>query len=99
MQNRLNTNGSQSDFVHPKYPTLFGDVTAYQNSSGLISYETNLGRDLFHCVQNPDPDISQHLLDVNGNLTLKEMDKFDIVMQKVKGSSSSYSVYKDEIKD
>ena len=35
------------------------------------------------------------LFDVNGNLTLKEIDKFDIVMQKVEDSSSSHPVYKD----
>jgi len=38
-------------------------------------------------------------LPINGNLTLKEIDKFDIVVQKVEGSSSSHPVYKDEIKD
>ena len=38
-------------------------------------------------------------LPINVNLTLKEMDKFDIVVQEVEGSSSSHPVCKGEIKD
>jgi hypothetical protein len=67
-----------------------------QISTKVLSFYYYLVNLLFDVNGNES---SRTHLPINVNLTLKEVDKFDIVVQEVEGSSSSHPVYKDEIKD